>query len=44
MEIGLQLLSGSWGEREVTDSEVYREEMALAVRADELCFDLIGIV
>lgn len=44
MEIGLQLLSGSWGEREVTDSDVYREEMELATRADELGFDLIGIV
>ena len=44
MEIGLQLLSSSWGERGVSDSDVYREEMQLAVRADELEYDLIGIV
>lgn len=44
MQIGLQLLSSSWGERKVSDSEVYQEELALAVRADELGFDLIGIV
>ncbi|MGR8949209.1 MAG: LLM class flavin-dependent oxidoreductase, partial [Gammaproteobacteria bacterium] len=44
MEIGLQLLSSSWGERQITDSQVYKEELELALRADELGFDSIGIV
>jgi len=44
MEIGFQLLSSSWGERQVTDSQVYKEELELALRADELGFDSIGIV
>ena len=33
MEIGLQLLSSSWGEREMSDSDVYKEELELALRA-----------
>ncbi|MEM7465656.1 MAG: LLM class flavin-dependent oxidoreductase [Pseudomonadota bacterium] len=44
MEIGLQLLSSSWGERQMTDSEVYQEDLELAIRADELGFDSIGMV
>ena len=44
MEIGLQLLSSSWGERDMSDSDVYKEELELALRADELGFDSIGMV
>lgn len=44
MEIGIQLLSSSWGEREMSDSDVYQEELELALRADELGFDSIGMV
>ncbi|MGH8598186.1 MAG: LLM class flavin-dependent oxidoreductase, partial [Gammaproteobacteria bacterium] len=44
MQIGLQLLCQSWGYENITDHQVYEEEMKLAVRADELGYDLIGIV
>lgn len=44
MQIGYQLLCQSWGYDDITDSRVYDEEMALARRADELGYDLIGIV
>jgi alkanesulfonate monooxygenase SsuD/methylene tetrahydromethanopterin reductase-like flavin-dependent oxidoreductase (luciferase family) len=45
MQIGCQLLAQSWGyDPSVTDHQVYDEEMRLALRADELGYDLIGIV
>ena len=45
MQIGLQLLCQSWGyDSSVTDSKVYEEELKLAVRCDELGYDLAGVV
>ena len=44
MQIGLQLLCQSWGYSNISDSTVYDEEMKLALRADEVGFDSIGIV
>jgi alkanesulfonate monooxygenase SsuD/methylene tetrahydromethanopterin reductase-like flavin-dependent oxidoreductase (luciferase family) len=44
MQIGLMLLCQSWGYDNISDSTVYDEEMKLALRADELDYDLVGIV
>ena len=44
MQIGLQLLCQSCGYDNITDHQVYEEEMQIALRGDELGFDLLGIV
>ena len=44
MQIGLQLLCQSWGCAGVSDSQVYSEELKLALRADELGYDSIAVV
>ncbi|CAN0402560.1 unnamed protein product, partial [Phaeothamnion confervicola] len=44
MQIGLQLLCQSWGYDNTSDHKVYEEEMKLALQAEVLGYDLVGIV
>ena len=41
MDVGLQLIFSSYGWENVSDAEVYAEELALAERAEELGFDAV---